>query len=321
MQTKKILSIAILISLIFCGSRSFCKGQKKISPADYDYYALATSSITEITREASKLPEIPQRVRVLIDAAKILAPAERREAVRILEVALADLKDWGSSDGTSWRQRNMATTLRNEVLAVYALIDSEKALVREKEFQLLGESDASNTPNPLNFKGESWRAQFNDQRAAADQPAKVALSVIDSDPEKALGLVVQSVQGGIISSVLFDIQEKLIKNGNRALVDRLENRIGQILTTSVALDPSSLDYAAILGLADGEMPQAAKNSLVSFLIRSLQTWVIVAKEPGVDSFYITRGFTTFSGSPRMLISQYAPDQLLEFDLLLDQTAP
>lgn len=321
MQTKKILSLAILISLVFCCSPSLCRGQKKKPAADYDYYALATSSITEIARDASKLPDIPQRLRILIDAAKILAPANQPEAVRLLDVALADLKEWGSSDNTSWRQRNIAATLRNEVLALYMLIDSEKALVRDKEFQSSGESSVNNTPKALNFKSESWRTQFNDQRTAADQPAKVALSLIDSDPEKALGLVVQSVQGGIVSSVLFDIQEKLIKNGNRALVDRLENRIGQVLRTSVALDPSSPDYAAILGLADRDMPQSAKNSFVSFLMRSLQAWVIVAKEPGVDSFYITRGFTTFSGSPRVLISQYAPDQLLEFDLLLDQTAP
>src|SRR5262245_5257669 len=131
MQTKKILSIAILMSLIFCCSRSLCRGQKKIPPADYVYYALATSSILEIAREASKLPDIPQRVRLLIDAAKILAPAKRPEAIRLLETALADLKEWGSSDDRSWRQRNMTATLRNEVLAVYALVDSEKALVRE----------------------------------------------------------------------------------------------------------------------------------------------------------------------------------------------
>lgn len=94
----------------------------------------------------------------------------------------------------------MAATLRNEVLAVYTLIDAEKALVREKEFQSLAGSSASNSPKAVNFKSESWRAQFN-ERTAADQPAKVAFSLIDSDPDKALALVVQSVQGGIVSSV------------------------------------------------------------------------------------------------------------------------
>ena len=112
MRTRTTLSLAILISLIFCCPRSWCKAQKKIPPADYDYYALAIASISEIARDASKLPDIPQRVRVLIDAAKILAPAKQPEAVHLLEVALTDLKEWGSSDDTSWRHRNTAATLQ-----------------------------------------------------------------------------------------------------------------------------------------------------------------------------------------------------------------
>lgn len=320
MQTRKTLLLAILLSLIFCCPRAWVEGQKKSHPADYDYYALATASISEIARDASKLPDIPQRVRLLTEAAKILAPAKKQEAVRLLESALNDLKEWGSTDNASWRQRNMAATLRGEVLAIYALVDPANALIREKELRSLEES-TTNNPTALAFKNDSWRTQFNDRRTAADQPANVALSLIESDPEKALGLVVQSLQGGSVSSVLFQIQEKLIQNGNRALADRLETRISQMLSTTNTLDPSSLDYAAILGLADKDMPQAAKNSFASFIMRSLQAWTIVAKENGTDSFYITRGFTTFSGSPRMFISQTAPDQLLEFDLLLDQTAP
>jgi hypothetical protein len=68
------------------------------------------------------------------------------------------------------------------------------------------------------------------------------------------------------------------------------------------------------------MPRPAKTAFAGFLLRSLQAWTIVVKEPAVDSFYITRGFTTFSGTARILISQHAPEQLLEFDLLLEQTA-
>ncbi len=145
MQTTKSLSLAILISLILCWPGSLCKAQKKIPAADYDYYALAITSITEITGEASKLPDIPQRVKVLIEAAKILRPAKKEESVRLLEIVLRDLKEWGSAEAASWRQRNMAATLRNEALAVYALVDSEKALVRQKELQSLEEPTASNS--------------------------------------------------------------------------------------------------------------------------------------------------------------------------------
>jgi len=49
-------------------------------------------------------------------------------------------------------------------------------------------------------------------------------------------------------------------------------------------------------------------------------WAMIVKEPGIDTYYIITGFNAFSGIIRYLISQDAPDQLLEFDLLLDQAA-
>ena len=319
MQISKILWLPFLISLILCCPRALCEAQKKVSPADYDYYALAITSIADTTAEASKLPDIPRRVKILIEAAKILQPAKKDEAVRLLEVVLRDLKEWGSADTANWRQRNIAATLRNDALAVYALVDSEKALVRQKEFQSLEETTDSNslTASLRNFS--SWHAHFSEKQAAADQLAKVALSLIDTEPEKAFGLVVQSLQGGTVSSALFYIVEKLMQNGHRALLDTLETKISQALATNITLDPYSLSSAAILGL-DKDMPQATKNAFASFFMRSLQAWAMVVKEPGIDTYYIISGFNAFSDPIRHLISQSAPDQLLEFDLLLDQMA-
>ena len=319
MQTIRILSAAILISLIICWPGSLGKAQKKIPAADDDYYALAITSITEITGEASKLSDIPQRAKVLIEAAKVLQPAKREESIRLLELVLRDLKEWGSADDASWRQRNMAASLRNEALAVYALVDAEKALVRQKELKSLEESSVGNSTSALNLKSGSWRAFFNDKQTAADQLVKVALPLIETEPDRALTLVVQSVQGGTVSGALFEIVDKLIKNGNRVLLDRLETNISQALATTVTLDPYSLSSAGVLGL-DKDMPQAAKNGFASFFMRSLQAWAMVVKEPGIDMYYIIGGFNAFSDPIRHLISQSAPDQLLEFDLLLDQMA-
>ena len=44
MQTSKILSLVVLISLSLCFPRSLCTAQKKIPPADHDYYVLAIRS-------------------------------------------------------------------------------------------------------------------------------------------------------------------------------------------------------------------------------------------------------------------------------------
>ena len=319
MRTTMIRWVVILISLVLCWPRPWCQAQKKAAPADYDYYALAITSISDITRDAAKLPDIPNRVKLLIEAAKILGPANKEEAVRQLEVVLRDLKEWGSADSASWAQRNMAATLRNEALAVYATVDSEKALVRQKEVQPLEEPSTRNSS--ANFKDNSWRAYFADRRTSADQAAKVAISLIDSDPDRALRLVTQSLQGGTVSGVVFEIIEKLLQTGNRALLNRFENRIGESMAINVALGPSSLVTASTVGLVDKDMPLAAKNAFVSFFMRSLQAWALVVKEGGIDRYYIIDGYRAFSGNIRYLISQYAPDQLLEFDLVLDQTTP
>jgi len=319
LRTTMIRWVVILISLVLCWPRPWCQAQKKAAPADYDYYALAITSISDITRDAAKLPDIPNRVKLLIEAAKILGPANKEEAVRQLEVVLRDLKEWGSADSASWAQRNMAATLRNEALAVYATVDSEKALVRQKEVQPLEEPSTRNSS--ANFKDNSWRAYFADRRTSADQAAKVAISLIDSDPDRALRLVTQSLQGGTVSGVVFEIIEKLLQTGNRALLNRFENRIGESMAINVALDPSSLVAASTVGLVDKDMPLAAKNAFVSFFMRSLQAWALVVKEGGIDRYYIIDGYRAFSGNIRYLISQYAPDQLLEFDLVLDQTTP
>jgi hypothetical protein len=317
MRTTKIRWPVILIALVACWPGLWCQAHKKAA-AEYDYYALAMTSILEITREATKLSDIPQRARVLIEAAKILGPANKDEAVRQLDLVLRDLREWGSADSATWRQRDIAATLRNEALAVYATVDPDKALVLQREFQPLEASSASNSTAPT-FKSNSWRGYFNDRRTAADQAVKIALSVIDAEPDKAVRLVGQSVQSGTVSGVVFEIIEKLIQNGNRSLLNKLENKIGEVLAANVSLDPSSLVAASTVGLVDKDMPQATKHAFAGFLMRSLQAWAMVVKEPGIDTYYIIDGYRAFSGNIRYLISQYAPDQLLEFDLLLDET--
>jgi hypothetical protein len=132
MQTTNIRWLVIVTSLVLFWPRPWCQAQKKAAPADYDYYALAITSISDIARDATKLPDIPQRAKVLIEAAKILGPANKDEAVRQLDVVLRDLKEWGSADSASWRQRDTAAILRNEALAIYATVDCEKALALQR---------------------------------------------------------------------------------------------------------------------------------------------------------------------------------------------
>jgi hypothetical protein len=321
---ETIAVLTILISLGFFWSPSECQTQDKGAPADYDYYSLAITSILNSAAEASKLPDVPQRVKLLISAAKILPVSQHDEAVRLLELALHNVKEWGSQDKASWYQRHTAATLRNEVLALYAKLDQEKATALQKEFQAEAESTASNN-GATSHKDGKWFTQFSDQRTIADQAAKIAVSLVDTDPEKALALVVQSLQGGTVSNVLSGIVQKQIQNGNRAFLNKLEIDIGQVLAANITLDPLSLAYASSLVQSDKDMPPAVRRAFVSFFVRSLQAWSNLVTDPStngeIDTSYVDIVFSVFSMSVRPVILQYSPEQLLVFDLALNQVAP
>ena len=145
--------------------------------------------------------------------------------------------------------------------------------------------------------------------------------MIETDPDKALVIAIQSLHGGTISGGLYEIFEKLTQSGNRALLNRFEMGIAKALAGNVTLDPYSITYASILILADEDMSPTFRSEFIRFLMRSLQAWSTVVKEPGTDASYITRGFFAFSQNVRPIISQYSPDQLLVFNLILDQALP
>jgi len=316
--------VAILISPGSFWLSSECEAQNKIAAPEYDYYSLAVTSISSSAAEASKLTDIPQRVKLLLYAAKILPPSEHEEAVRLLDVALRNVKEWGSEDKASWYQRHTAAGLRNDVLAAYAKLDPEKATALQKEFQAEEKSTTTNS-SVTSLKSESWYTQFGDRRAIADQAAKIALSLIDTDPEKALVLVVQSLQGGTVSSVLYEIVQKLVQNGNRAFLNKLEMGIGEVLATSVTLDPLSLSFSSAILQADKDMPTVTRSAFVSFFMGSLHSWSSLVRDAsengGLDSSYINAAFTVFSIGVRPSLLQYAPGQVPVFDSVLDQLGP
>lgn len=297
-----------------------CSAQGKIGPAEYDYYALAVASISTSAREASKLPDIPLRAKLLVKAVRLLPPSQHDESVRLLDVALRDLREWASVEKTTRNQRQTAIALRSDILALYAHVDPEKAATLLRELQAEAKSANPNS-SITSLKGESWSMQFSDRGAIAGQSAKIALSLIDSDPKKAVALVVQSLQGGTVSTELVEIIQQLGQNGNRVLLDQLEMSIGRSLAGSASLDPVSLSSAGILVLTDPGMPSAPRTAFVSFFMRSLQAWATLIKEPGIDPSYISRTFFAFSQIVGQVISKYSPDQLSVFNLVLNEVGP
>lgn len=145
-QISEIIGIlalaAILMSEGFSWGVPECQAQSRMARAEYDYHAFAITSVLNSAREASKLPDVPQRVKLLLYAAKILAPSRRDEAKQLLDLALSDVNKWGSADKARWYQRHTAANLRNEVLAVYARVDPEKTIALQKEFRTAANSSA-----------------------------------------------------------------------------------------------------------------------------------------------------------------------------------
>ena len=311
--------VVILLSPGFFWRLRECVAQSKINSADYDYYSLAITSISNSAAEASKISDMPQRVKLLVYAAKILAPSQHDEAMRLLDVALGDLKQWASEDKASWYQRHTAATLHNEVLAVYARLDPEKAASLQKDN--VAESEATSDTGAISLKRNDWFRQLDKRRTIADQPATMAFSLLDTDPERAAGLVVQSLQEGIVSNALCDVVKKLIQSGNRSLLNKLEISMGKVVAQNVALDPFSLPYASEIVQSDIDMPAVARTAFIGFFMRSLQNVSNVLREPGINPDYIRAVFTNFTLNVRPVILQYAPEQLLAFDVLLDQVAP
>lgn len=295
------------------------RAQEKTRQPDVDSYSLAVASVlNSATTDFSKVTNIPQRIRLFISAARILPPAQHDDAIRLLEDAVKLLRDSEADNQTDSQRKPAPTALQDEILTAYAALDPERTAALHKEFQALSESP-TNELDPK--KVDNWFDELGRRRAISNQAAKLALSFMGTDPDKALTLVAQSMGSGTVSVVLVDILQTAMQTKTRELPDRLENVIARALAAKVTLDPTSLVTATVIVQEDSHMSIATRNELLGFLLRSLEAFSNYAKEPGLDSFYISTVFTRYYLNVRPVIAQYLPDQLLAFDLELNQVAP
>jgi hypothetical protein len=329
---RRVLTIIFAISLVAPAGffalvlPGQCVGQS-VSVQGYDYESLAIDSILSVADEAGKLPDIEQKVTLLISAATILPASRRDDAIRLLDIALVKLKDSESSEKAKWGQQYKAAMLRNKVLSAYAKLDSKKALAIQKESESKadpGENKDNVTARQLRDQG--WSADMLERQQRASASAKIALSIMDTDFDRASVLAIQSVKGGVVPFEIFTIFQKLKQPGDRARLNKLETMLGETLAQTFTLDPFSLRFAPILIPSDRDMPPVARRGLILFLMNSLRTWVNLVKDEsrngGLDPSYVGSTFTAFSLQVRSVITQYSPpEELSTFDLLLDQVSP
>ncbi|MDQ1640452.1 MAG: hypothetical protein QOF62_3791 [Pyrinomonadaceae bacterium] len=321
---RRVLGIIVLVT---CGVGPFallpsylCLAQKP--QPDYDYRSLAVASILTSAEEASKLSDIEQRITLLVMASELLPSSKREDEIRLLELALRDLKEWTSDEKAGWGRRYTAATLRNQILSAYAKLDIDRVSALRKESQ--PEADSNKDPTSV-LRNGNWSAEMLSRGKRADETAKIALSIMGTDFEKASALILQSVQSGVVSSTISDIFQKLLQDGSRLALNKLESSIGQILAHSVSLDPLNLRFVPILVQSDRDMPAAARSGFQLFFLNSLRAWVDLALDANnngaLDPSYVSSSYLAFVLSVRPVMANGQPEQLMTFDLLLDQVSP
>lgn len=290
------------------------------SQQDYDYRSLAVESVLTSAQEAQKLSDIEERISLVITAAKLLPTSHRREAVAFLEHGLQDVKDWHSTGKKAPLDRATANRLYSDLLAAYAKLDPERALAFQNID--LNEETPGHGHKYLRAGGK-WSAEILARRGPADQAAGLALSIIDTDPERAFSLVVQSIKEGIVSNSVNAVFEKLQQKQDRGFLDRLQMAVAQSLATTFTLDPFSLGYAAAL-FNDHRMPSVAQRRIIRFLMNSIEMWAALVKgddgNGGLDPSYVSSSFTRFVLNVRPAIAKYSPADTLKFDILLNQSS-
>lgn len=303
-----------------------CVAQQKETVPDHDYKSLAITAILNVADEAAKLPAMDQRVFLLVYAARLLPTSKREDAIRLLNIALRDLKDWMADGEQGFSRSYLGFKLRSVVLAAYAKIDLEKAMALQKEAPT--EEGASrdgvkgDITESLRQPGQ-WFEATSFQRGPADEAADIALAIIDINPERSAALIRQSVATGSYPFAVSEIFRKLNQAGERPLLEKLETEVGQLLAANATLDPMSLAFAASFASEDG-MPPAARGGFVRFFMNSLERWSALVKGEGagggLDPGYIGSSFMIYT-RVRPVVAKYSPEDLIRLDELFEQVSP
>ncbi len=315
----KALATLLVVSGLLAQPLAFSQSpRQRPKTAEYDYKSLALSSIRESVPEAKKLTDINHKVRFLIEASSLLADSNKNEAMEALDLALAEIKEWESKADDTQSRKYVASYRRDQVIAQYLKLNPEKAN------QLLAE-DKSNSPEidlKPSQKETSWRTNLNERRNASYKATTLATQLLESDPERAITLLAESVRGGILTSELWNILLQL--RSRRSLLLSAQERIVTSLSNAVALDNLSIQTAAFLAWDEDMLPPVRAN-LIQFLLRSLEAAVhlanVTASEGGGDPGISDSVFVAFSTTARPVIQRHDPNSIGRVDVLLEQLAP
>jgi len=314
----------IVITTLLASNASFARPMRQ--EPTYDYRSLAIESVLNAAREIRSLPDVEQRVRLLIRVAEVLPTSHRDNATKVLDLVITDLDEWASEKGAGWYRRDTAAKLKSEALSLYIKLDPEKANLRQKVSESENNSGSSKGGvTPASLRGANWSRSLLDAQTSAEALAALALPMIDTDLDRACVLIGQSIQTGAFAGSLAGLFQKLAQDGNRKALDKIETAMIPALTSTSTLDSFSFAYAIGALQSDKGISPAAQSAFIFFLMNSVEGWAGLitteAQNGGVNPSYIGSSFTTIFLNLRPVIAQYSPPALLRLDFLLAEVTP
>jgi hypothetical protein len=338
-KEKKFLSMKALLkapqacSLFLCSQLLLSSGharQKSESKQAADapqisLSARATELALSVGQDAAGLANPVESIQIQLEVSRLLAREHPQEALRTLNLALAEVRDCPGSWKSKEKQSKsfQLLRLRGDVLALYAKIDRQQAdkLLKALPDCSAKENDSRKTEQP--DSPVNW-----DARHRADELVKVGATKLGQSPAEGVGIILSSVSStGKVSAEISEAVRRLRDAGSDQLASEIEEKLARIISPQTSSDAFNQQAVATLIAVDPRMSQAVRQSLTSYLLRGLEGFVAAIKESQVSGQplqidYDNLGYlyAEYLRQIRRVIERYSPDKSEQVNSALQQIA-
>lgn len=277
----------IVCSLLLCIQfllAAIAAGQKpEVNQPAFSPKSLLTARAAELAasvgQEAAKLKDPVESIQFQLEAARLLAREHPEDALRVLNLALNEVRECPASWKSKEKQDKsfQLLSLRGDILSLYTKVDRPQAdkLLKALPDCSVAEKDTRKSEQPDG--SANW-----DARHRADELVKVGVSKLDQSPAEAVSVILASVSGtGEISEEMAGAVKKLRDAGSDQAAGDIEAGLVKIVSTQTSLDAFDHEAVAALLAADPRMSPAARQVLGDYLIRGLKGFVAAIKESQV----------------------------------------
>jgi hypothetical protein len=302
---------------------------QKVSPADNSPRILLGERAAELAlsvgQEAVSIKDVVEAIQIQLEATRLLAREHPGDALRVLNLALAEVKDCPAS----WKSKEkrdksfQLLSLRGDVLSLYAKVDRQKADKLLKALPDCSVKEKESRKDEQPGGSVDW-----DARHRADELVKVGTARLAQNQAAGVRIILSGVSGtGKVSRELPETISKLREGRNDQVANEIEDGLAKILTSQTSSDAFDHQEVATLIASDPRMSPAVRDALVGYLLRGLEGFVAAIKEAQVsgqplqvDSDNLGYLYGEYFRRIRRVVERYAPDKLEYVDSALPQIA-